>query len=315
MFNTNRIALKGQYKLIVTRKDGVQEVGWFDNLITNIGLDQLGSNVAPAKYARIGDGSTPPLVTDTQLVNQVGVSALGTTSSITPYGYPNHESEIILQYTFTQGQVIGEISEIGIGWQQTGQTLFSRTLITNNDGDPIKLLLTELDQLTVYYKILCLPPTVDRVENATFDLTSTIGYTSRVSTVGSFFNNGSVFLTDGNAPYTVSTSGNQFIVFCAGSILGDITGLPSAPSLAPDPKSEVFNVQSVTYLDYQPGSFYRDVRIEISPVQGNVSGGIQAMVIPFANSYFKIQLGFDTAIAKTDNMAIILMCRVSWYRI
>lgn len=315
MFNSSRIGLQGQYKLVVVGPSGKRETDWFDNLITNIGMDCLGTTTAPAKYARVGTGTANPAFSDTQLVNQVGSSALGTASSIIPYGAPTYKSEIIMRYAFTQGQVIGNITEIGIGWAQTGPTLFSRTLVKDAADNPTNLTLTALDTLLIYYKITVNPPIVDYVSTTILNSTTTLTYTSRISTAGSFYNSSDTFLVDGNAPYIVSNTGNRFVAFCSGSTLGPITGIPSTPPGAPNPQSSVFNVSSVNYGPYIAGNFYRDAKINLAPDQGNVSGGISAVVIPFANSYFSVQMLFGVPIPKTDSRGAILDCRISWYRL
>lgn len=77
-----KVGLAGRYQLVVGKLDadgndvpGSRHVAvpWFGNLITNGGLDQLGSE-APytdmLAYCRIGTGNTAPSNTDTGLVSQ-----------------------------------------------------------------------------------------------------------------------------------------------------------------------------------------------------------------------------------------------------
>jgi hypothetical protein len=67
-----KVALSGEYRLVIKRNGEEIDTGWFKNLILNQGLDQLGTdgNVLVG-YARVGTGTTAPAVTDTVLQAQV----------------------------------------------------------------------------------------------------------------------------------------------------------------------------------------------------------------------------------------------------
>ncbi len=55
-----------------------RETGWFDNLITNTGLDHLGDTDGMQGFVRVGTSGTTPANTDTALGAQVGSAARGT---------------------------------------------------------------------------------------------------------------------------------------------------------------------------------------------------------------------------------------------
>ena len=73
----NNTGVVGKYKLVVHKgnpEEPTQVVDWFDNLITNQGLDSLGfrGNGSNFYYCKVGSGSTTPAVTDVGLVNVLG---------------------------------------------------------------------------------------------------------------------------------------------------------------------------------------------------------------------------------------------------
>lgn len=148
--------LSGHYKLIVKR-DGVirHETDWFDNLITNAGLNALGESVALARYCMVGTDNSTPSTANTVLGGQVAskdgnaapsiVRTTGVVTSSPRYGWERHS------YTFPQGTVIGNIAEVGVGWTTT--LVFSRSLVSP------AISIGAIDELTVVYELRMYLPT------------------------------------------------------------------------------------------------------------------------------------------------------------
>lgn len=156
------ITLKGRYRVQVTRgasDTAVYESDWFDNLITNNGLDLFGLGFSPTCW--VGFGTTTPVETDAGLERSYGISAgmlsktrIGANADDTP-PYSRH----IATFRFGIGQIHGPVSEVGIGPSDT--SLFSRALL------PIELLLDgDLDRLYVIYEFRQCVPT----ESQLFDV-------------------------------------------------------------------------------------------------------------------------------------------------
>lgn len=295
------IGVAGEYNIVVARADGtIEETGWFPNLILNQGLDRLanpaGSNL---RYCQVGSGSIAPAVTQTGLQTFVaGGGNASTPDSYVNEGSPSYNTLYTFSYVFTQGAVVGNITEVGVGWLTTGPNLFSRALILDNLGVPTSITLVSIDQLTVYYRLKLVPPLTDATGSFTISST-TYNYTARVAQVGSF----AVW------PYSTDylTQPDGVYVFPAGSALGPITGIPTGSLLSGSngvPQS------------YSPGSYFRDAVWTWSVSQGNAVGGIQCIVffwVPASTMAFQYRV--DTPIPKTNTRVLTITVRQSWARV
>lgn len=166
-----RIGFRGLYKLQVRRHGKViEEREWFDNLITDAGLESLGEAKAPFRYCMVGTGNTAPANGNTTLQAQVasldyvsssGTSSGGVVTSGTRYGWERRT------FPFAQGAVTGNIAEVGVGWSTT--LVFSRSLVSP------AITLLSIDQLTVTYEIRMYVPiegTADVTGSVTIDSTT-----------------------------------------------------------------------------------------------------------------------------------------------
>lgn len=156
------VTLAGRYKIEIRRHGKlIDDTGWFDNLITNTGLEAIGEAKEIARYCMLGTDNTAPSNTNTILGAQVALKdgATSVTSGIVTsaprYGWQRKT------YAFPQGAVIGNIAEVGVGWSTT--EVFSRSLVT-----PTKSALA-IDQVTVVYEIRMYLPTADTTGTVTID--------------------------------------------------------------------------------------------------------------------------------------------------
>jgi len=297
----------GEYNIVINKPDGTQiETGWFKNLITDIGLDRLAVD-RPIVNARVGTGTSTPSVLNTALDAQIASSAAAANFSAVNSGAPNYTSTITQSFAFAQGAVVGNITEIGIGWATTGATLFSRALILDNLGFPISLTITAIDQLTVYYRLIVVPPLADIT--GTVNISSTpYNYTGRIGIVGSFFNDSNFFSSSGSFLALMNTNAALFSTYGAGATLGAITSSPTAPN------SSNMNV-SASYSTYTAGTYYRDTTANLTVLQGNVTGGIQALYVPLAGTSSRFQYRFDTPVPKDNTKTFSMTFRSSWNRV
>ena len=118
--------LGGFFRVQLRRKSGSlkYDTGWFNNLITDQGMDFYGNstgfidgngNGGAPTWCCVGTGTSAPSVGDTALVAPLAVQGF-TTSTIPSYiaGPPAYSFQSC-NWAFPLGTVLGNISEIGAG--------------------------------------------------------------------------------------------------------------------------------------------------------------------------------------------------------
>jgi hypothetical protein len=301
--------LRGEYRFVITRGDGsTEDTGWFPNLILDQGLDRMGSAFQTPIFSicRVGTGNSTPVNTQTALDSPLGSpsTANSTANSNTNEGAPLYRSTLTFNYVFAQGAVVGNISEVGVGWATTGNTLFSRALILDNLGSPTTITLVAIDQLTVFYRVRVAPTLTDATGSVLIGST-TYNFTSRVCSAANFGNVQYIFA------YGHEYLGKLYIAstYQAGAGLAAITA--SVPTGTQSGANSTGSLQA-----YTPGTFYRDSSLSFSISQGNATGGIQALSLVYGEPYqpFRFQIVFNTPIPKTNTNVLTLTIRFSWAR-
>lgn len=309
MSNLN-FKLAGEYKILVKKADGsVIETDWFPNMILDQGLDRIGNGAnSVIAYAQVGTGTTAPSALQTSLISYVAGSASSLApDSISNSGSPNYETTYTWDFTFAQGAVVGNITELGVGWSASGSTLFSRALILDNLGSPTSITIIALDQLTVYYRLKIIPPLGDITGSVTIGGTP-YDYTARVSSAGTFANALWTFWGTQVAQSGSLIVGRAAQTYGAGSVLGAITGNPTISSGTAS--------GTATGSSYTPGSFTRDFTYTWSITQGNATGGVQSIVFVYGvQDSMKFQYRFDTVIPKDNTKTMSITTNISWNRV
>lgn len=146
---------------------------WFANLITDIGMNLLGSagsaqdNLA---YCRIGVGNANPAYTDTALVSQTGYTntvGLGGASGLSVDGTYIYRR---VSKRFAAGTISGvNLAEVGMSYAGTGNNLFSRSLLKDISGNPTTITLLPDEVLDVIYELRQYLPPQDIVVDTTID--------------------------------------------------------------------------------------------------------------------------------------------------
>lgn len=146
---------------------------WFANLITDIGMNLLGSansaqdNLA---YCRIGVGNANPAYTDTALVSQTGYT--NTVGSGGASGLSVDGTYIYRRVSnrFAAGTISGvNLAEVGMSYAGTGNNLFSRSLLKDISGNPTTITLLPDEVLDVIYELRQYLPPQDIVVNTIID--------------------------------------------------------------------------------------------------------------------------------------------------
>ena len=293
----------GEYKCTVLHKDGTRSsTGWMKNIVTNFGLDLLGSrSAAPIGFCRVGTGTSTPVATQTALDTQVAFTSTQAITS-TNEGSPNYSTRVEVTYTFPLGGVVATLAELGIGTASSGATLFSRALILDGGGSPTTISVLATDQLLITYRLRIFPVLTDLTSSVNLSATS-YAYVGRVANVSgavstSILQSGSLDLSDLNTSATIRNTG---------ATLGAVTGAPSGGTA-------LATTLSVAKAAYTAGNYYRDVTITVGPPQGNLAGGIVTLQVngAFAQSY---QYSFSPAIPKTATETLVFGMRISWARV
>jgi len=146
--------LFGRFQFIIKNvKTGkVTEHEWMENLVLNNAFTT--KTITPSATIQLGTGSTPPTIADTSLETFLVSMSAGSPSATkagasTDFVAPIYSTSAGWEETFGLGQVVGNVSEIGI--DLTGVGLVTRALITDGAGDPTTITLGVDDILTVNY--------------------------------------------------------------------------------------------------------------------------------------------------------------------
>lgn len=167
LFNA-QARMAGRYKLVVRKTDGTvaRETPWFDNLITNNGLDLIWTSSSIAfgikdlnPYGFVGTGSSTPAYTDTTLQSYLATGNLAAVTATTYVAGPPPYWTCTGNYRFGTGVAAGNLSEVGVGWATN--RLFSRSLIKDSFGNPTTITVLPDEVLDVFYEFRVYPPTTD----------------------------------------------------------------------------------------------------------------------------------------------------------
>lgn len=294
------MGMSGRYRVQVRDAEThevVKDSGWFSNLILDSGLEALGT--APGhvlRYCRVGTGNTAPAVTQTALVNQLASTAtqavsdtVGAATSAPYYWWTR------IVFRFAAGAATGNVAEIGIGWAATGDTLFSRSLVKDANGDPTTITVLATEYLDVTYEVRVYPDTTVSTQTVTIGGVSTVVEHSchNVATGGSFewssFGQGQYgpARTYSNAPTTFGA------ITDAGTGSFYSTGAPAVPA------------------PYSSGTRQRQVTATIAPGSAN-SGAIEAVRGTLLGVPVKTR--FQPGIAKDNTKQLTFTYQVSWGR-
>lgn len=305
MINTK---LKGRYRIIVERANGMQEdSGWFDNLILNNGLNAMGINSTSGSYlygfCSVGTGTSPPNVNQVWLDNFLAQQAATSSPSATNSGSPTYFSSQTLTYSFSVGEVIGTITEIGVGWAASSNTLFSRSLI------PTPISLTAFDTLRVFYTLEIYPEITDILGSLVLGATN-VNYTIRRVQIGSF--------REGLAP-SIFSGARGYLQPRSGMSLVSITSNPNGSAFSGSP-TPIFSASNKVYIS---NSFYIDRDFTLATGSFNnisglyyTSGGMTSSTAgsPDARGG-AYQIIFSSPITKSSAQVLRFTIRTQWDRL
>lgn len=292
-----KTALAGRYKIEAVKADGSRRLlaDWFNNLITDNGLNAIGHGADWFTSCSVGSGNTAPANSDTSLVSLVATTASITTSTGANSGGTPWFGSMTIVYRFPIGSATGNLSEVGIG--ATSTSLFSRALILDGGGSPTTITVLSSEALDVTYQLQQFSPASDVTGSVTIAAVS-YAYTVRAANA----NAGSW------TPRNIGDRGGVSSTVVYNGTIGAVTGTPSGSSA----------VGGTTAIStYTDGNFFVDSTLSFGLADMNVSGGISAMkcVMGVSNSSLgEYQYGFSPAIPKDSSHTMTLVIRHSWTR-
>ena len=299
------MGLKGFFMLSACGPRGRRDLGWFPNLITDLGMDKMGLSTADLCTTMVvGSGDNPASASDTQLETFVAAS-----TSNSPAGAQYIEMDELPFYVdrvvakrfpvnFAGGDV--NLSEVGIGW--ASNELFARSLIRDFAGNPTTITVLADEYLDVFYRIRVDPP----VDDGVLSFNTGVAHTGAVRA--------SVLPTNISSGYgfDIKTDGPGYYGYAYGSgvQLGDLTGSPTG-ALDTQPISAA-NGWDYYKLSYVLGSFEVKVRYSASPAGGNLTNGIFGLRSHTTLGFY--QFVWTPGIPKTAETTLFLDVTYSWTR-
>lgn len=293
------VQMSGEYNLRVINPDGTvkKETGWFPNIILDSGLNRWGTG-AIILGAAIGTGTSTPTAVQTGLDAQTAyttTSGTGDGVSVAQGSAPYYTTYTAV-YRTTLGALNGSYSEVGVGW--LSGSMFSRALILIS-GSPGSITVLSTEQLDIIYRLRIYPPTVDT--SGVFSIGGTnYTVTGRASSVTAAWS-----LVASSAANNFLTASGSFATTFSGAI-GAITAGPSGTTAG---GSEGVT-QSVTAYVNNSQQAVQDMNWSLT--QGNVSGGIRSIIVPFRSGRF--QYDFGASIPKDSTKTLVISASMSWAR-
>lgn len=299
-------SVAGKYKLTVRKPDGEVrlETDWFDNLITNKGLDNyFASGISSVMtYCHVGSGTSTPTVTQTSLDNRIMSTSTRSSSTQSANGSAPYESTSIATYRFAAVGGATNISEIGVSpsTDNLGASLTSRALILDVSGSPITISLNTGEVLDATYALSMYPSLYAGDYSHTAVISgNTYTFTWRAGSVGN--------------PRFWNPEGGMGSTAMASTVAN--TGLTAITSV---PYAGVYS--QATIGSYTNGNYYNTLSYFFDLNDGNFANGINAIGIGGGNGFgapsvFTYQCGVSPSIPKlsTQTLSYTVNASISRY--
>lgn len=290
-----KFGLAGRYK--ITRRtpelDVIEESPWFNNIITNQGLDYIGET-SYLYGCRVGAGSATPLATDTALQSSVAATATVVDTTTTYSSSSPYWSAAIRTWRFAVGDAAGNLSEVGIFATDDANSCGSRALILDEFGDPTTITVLSNEILDVTYEARTYMLEDDITGSATIG-DDDYNWTLR----GALAAGGGQF-----GLFFYGASGAGGLTPCSGNI-GTVTGEPTGQG------AQVLG----TVNSYVTGTYNRSQVFTFGLESNNFDW--QSLFFPtvaISGTGPKFQIQLDPVLEKTNTKVVTLLLEVSWAR-
>lgn len=293
--------IRGFFRLRATKLDGtVRELtGWFPNLITDAGLNRIGTGPV-GTCCQVGTGTAAPAVSDTSLdAYLAGTNAITSSVDSSPSVEPYYGSSV-RTYRFNVGVAAGNLAEVAIGWTTTTGNIFSRARILDIAEAPTVITVLSDEVLDVDYELRLYPPLVDVEQTIVSDAVSYDLVTRAASVTNWGWYAGSL-LTNGIC--WTGPGGTTFVVY--GGPIGTIVQNPSGTAA-------FGSSAQCTLAAYVNNSLTRRFILTLPIIYGNVAGGMGALWV--GTSMGGYQIGSTPKIPKDATKTLAFNFDVSWDR-
>ena len=277
----------------------VREFGTSPNLITNVGMNALGSGGSFIRM-HLGTGTATPQFTDTGLQNfGVNVQANNGTAVYSSASVSPWFGEVRITWTSAVGGATGNWSEIGISNQNTNGNLRSRALILDQIGSPtiFPVLADEQFQGTYTFRIYApqsdVPASILLSSSPYSTVTRAIGVTSANASPGNW--GPSIQEAD---PFIANGDNSRA---CTGPLVAVTDAQPAGV---------INNIPAGSSSAYAAGSHYRDSSYRWGSGAG--VGTLRTFITAFVSARFQVE--YSPTIAKLATEELIINQRVSWAR-
>lgn len=292
--------IRGFFKMEAVRPDGTKRLlaDWFPNLITDVGLNRIGTG-SYMSACQVGTDNTAPVVGNTILggfvagSNTITAVASGAQATAPYYGWKSHT------YRFAAAPTDWNLNEVGIATARTsgGSTiLFSRALTLDMYGDPATITVLTGEILDVTYQLRIYPPLTDVNQTINIAGSGDHDIITRASTVTGAGWGGGL----GEVATIYDGVLSQFSLWS-----GDIGAITAQPSGS----RQGFNAGNLAYGN---NNLYRDGTKSFGLSEGNFGTGIRSL--SFRTTLGSFQMQFDPPIMKTNAKTLSLVVRYSWAR-
>jgi hypothetical protein len=266
---------------------------WFPNLITDAGLEAMGTSSTGVltAYCRVGSGTAAPAFTDTALAAHVAASNTTQASTTTAQASPPYYGSLTLTKRFAAGVAAGNLSEVGMASAATTGTLYSRARILDGLGAPTTITVLADEVLDVTYELRNYPPLGDSAWSATIGGVNYSGVV-RAASVTSVYWAGSSYAAGHWA------SGGNTVTAYNGAINAAITGAPAGTSSA----------RLGANATYAAMSKVRDFSATWGLNDGNLAGGITAFLLFTAHGYYQVSVSPAIPKDATKTLTMTFRC-------
>jgi len=291
---------KGRYRVSIWRPDGTlrYESSWFDNLVTDVGLNRIGIDKW-LTHCHVGASNREPEFTDVALDSLVAITTSVVSSAASAHGSEPYYGLRDITFRFPTGAAAGNLAEVGVGWSVG---LFSRALFIDAVGNPTTITVLSDETLDVTYQVQLYSPPED------IAFTATILGVERACTLRA------AYATSGSTSFGWGISGSRVLLAPVSASVSPITAFDGAlGSRTAGPSGVAAKADTVENFPYNNNSLEQVFEATWARESANFLTGIKSLWL-LTNGLGAYQIEIDPPILKTSSLALSLQLKVSWSR-